>query len=141
MQKEISPNLSLTLKNLKKAGINTLIYLIANFPRTKKEDTESTINFLETNAEIIDNILLSEFRLYRKSFMGKNPRNYDIRIETEPKTSDEIRTALSTIYNNIHYSGLKDYEQILDRWLKIKNIDIRLKKIFSIEGFPILTEI
>jgi len=141
MQKEISPNMSLTLKNLKKAGINTLIYLIANFPGTKKEDTERTINFLDRNVENIDNILLSEFRLYRNSFMGKNPKKFDIRIDKKPKTSDEIRTAFSTLFTNLQYPGLKDYEQLIEKWQKIRKIDVKLKKIFTIEGFPILTEI
>lgn len=86
MNKGITAKLSSeVLKNSHNAGIKNLIYLIAGFPYEIKDDLKATANFIKENAENIDMITVTSFRVSGNSNIQRKPEAFGIKnIKEDP---------------------------------------------------------
>jgi len=74
------------LEIAKKAGISNLVYLMVGYPYESSEDFEQTSLLLKNNAEFIDDLVISVFRVNYGSFVYNNQEALKIDIK-ETKAS------------------------------------------------------
>jgi radical SAM superfamily enzyme YgiQ (UPF0313 family) len=82
MRKDVSIELAgRVFQEAKQAGIQVLVFLIAEFPGETLSDTRETIAFLEKNAQAIDSVHISEYKLITNSAMYEEAEKFGICVE------------------------------------------------------------
>jgi len=72
------------LRFAKDAGIKNNIYMMVNYPGETLDDLKKTSDFIKKNREIIDNVFIYNFTIYRDTIVDNNPDTFGLKILDNP---------------------------------------------------------
>jgi len=78
------------IDNLFTVGISIGVFIIANYPGETLKDFKSTIEFLESNRDVIASIEIQQFFLSAGSHMWENPGEYGINYKVPNNAHDIV---------------------------------------------------